>query len=429
MIFGTDGIRGEAGVPPLDRITVCKISAVLAQWLPQDALVVIGSDTRTSREEIRTWLVSALGATRVLDLGIVPTPVVAFETRARNADLGIMITASHNPPKDNGLKFFERSGLKLPKDVARRWSDQIGTIQAIDAPASLTAASPDHYRAFIKETFDRDRLQGIRFGFDLANGAGSLLVPDLLEELGIRATFIGNTADGSRINDGVGALHPEALADLLTREQLPYGFALDGDGDRLAAAAPQALNGDVVIYALYRILREKKPVPAVVGTIMCGMGLENRLREEGVELIRTPVGDQNVLAEQIEKSLPLGGEPSGHLILSDLFPAGDGLLAALTLATGLADNPALLREAVDAVPMLPTYEQAYRVRHKPPLDEVPAVAACIASLEERIAGTGRIIIRYSGTEPKLRFYLEAPDPSVFDDEIRALEAAIQEQLV
>ncbi len=431
MIFGTDGIRARMGEAPLDQDTITKLSRVLRDALGAEATIVLGTDTRASCRDLRAWITAHLGGLFIHDLGIVPTPVVAFETRARGADLGIMITASHNPAEDNGLKFFDRTGLKLDYDQARLWSERVAAMQPvkIEQPPQTTTCAADNYLAFLRQHFKPADFAGLRAVFDLAHGAATHLAPEILRLLEVDAETIGAQPDGHNINQACGALHPEALSAHLRASGRSLGFALDGDGDRLVVCAPEPVPGDVVLYAMLEAYSLDRPVPrALVGTIMCGMGLEKALEARGIQLVRTPVGDQHVLAEMVAKGHHLGGEPSGHLIQADLFPAGDGLLAALRLARGLARRPDLLTQAAAAVPQFPVYEKALKVRHKPPLQSLTQVSAALAALERLVGGAGRVIVRYSGTESKLRIYVEGPDLSPWRAAIAALETAIAEEL-
>lgn len=431
MIFGTDGIRARVGQAPMDRTTIEKLSAVLFDWLPSKSRIVLGSDTRASGSQVNQWLLSSLDNTEVLDLGVVPTPVTAYETQAKGAHLGVMITASHNPAADNGLKFFDHRGLKISYDLAKTWSAQIQSHNPSPTrPAASTAQKPDSYQRFILDHFRPEDFSGLHLGFDFAHGAGTGLLPELYSQLQMKIRPIGNRPDGHNINRGVGALHPQALITLTQEEGLDAGFALDGDGDRLQVVAEgQAIPGDVVLYALYRLFRQEGlEIPAVVGTIMCGMGLEQTLAKEGVQLIRTPVGDQNVLAELVARNLLLGGEPSGHIIQGDLFPAGDGFLAALRLARAMSRQPELWRQAIAAVPMFPVYEKAYPVRHKPGLETVPGFNEWRNQLESKLHQRGRLIVRYSGTEPKLRLFLEADQLAPYREAIAAFEHLVEKEL-
>ncbi len=431
MIFGTDGIRGRFGVAPMDKSTIGKLSSVLRGWLPEGALVLLGSDTRSSGREIRNWITGNLGTVKVLDLGVAPTPVVAFETRAREAHLGIMTTASHNPAHDNGLKFFDSRGLKIGKEVARLWSDRLTreNMGSGKEPAPPLPCTPDHYRAFLLDHFEKDDFKGLRIGFDTAHGATSNLVKELSWDLGLDAVFTGDRPDGENINAAVGAMYPKHINQLVIRHDLDVGFAFDGDGDRLVVSDTEILHGDRLLYALFKVMAaEGKSLDSLVGTIMCGMGLEQTLNKEGVRLIRTKVGDRNVLVRMLEENLSLGGETSGHIIQGDLFPAGDGFLAALRLARAMARNSDLLQQARAAVPLFPYFEKAYPVARKPPLVSVENLWSFITRLEEAMKGSGRLIIRYSGTEPKLRVFLEASDLAPFREAITELETLIGKEL-
>ena len=431
MIFGTDGIRGRFGKTPMDIETIEKVSSVLGRWLPAGSTVVMGSDTRASGPEVRKAISSRLGDVTVLDLGIVPTPVVAYETMARGAKLGIMITASHNPAPDNGLKFFDEQGLKISSDVAKAWSDDIEGISEPDpvAEPSVVEAKADNYKAFIHQHFKAQDFAGLNMGFDLAHGAGVYLVKELAAELELDAVFMGDAPDGNNINKDVGALHTDQLAALLDCQGLAAGFALDGDGDRLIVVQDGEIPGDAVIYALSQVMANEGKKASVVGTIMCGKGLELALAADSVDLVRTDVGDQNVLKEIVAQNLYLGGEPSGHLIQNDLFPAGDGFLGALRLAKALAGNPQLLREAVKALPPFEAFEKSYPVGSKPKIETVPQLLACRQKLEQDMGDQGRLILRYSGTEPKIRVFVEAKSLDAWRARIDELVDVIHRTLI
>lgn len=438
MIFGTDGLRAKMGVYPLTQPVIEKLSTVLNTWLHQqpDAgprTVVLGSDTRASCAEVATWICHALDQVTVIDLGVVPTPVVAFETQARGALLGIMITASHNPAEDNGLKFFDGAGHKIRYDLACTWSARVldETLAPTRGTCQRQAAQPDAYLNFLAEHFGDLGAALPPLAFDLANGAGAPFFTLLATKLGLKPTaVIGDRPDGNNINAGIGALHTHQLEAQVQADQCLAGFALDGDGDRLIVVDRDgALHGDRVLYALAEILQHAgKPVDTVVGTIMCGMGFEQALAAEGKTLLRTPVGDQNVLAEMIDRKLLLGGEPSGHLIQGDLFPAGDGLLGALRLIQALKRDPELLQRARAKVPLFPVFEEAYRVARKPPFEEVPDLFHALAALKQAVADQGRLIVRYSGTENKIRVYLEAQDLAPFEPLLHAFIQTIKQEL-
>jgi len=432
MIFGTDGLRATVGEEPLSESTIAKLSKVLRNHLGHRARVVIGRDTRASCNQLFEWITRQFAGVSVLNLGVVPTPAVAYEARHHKADLGIMITASHNPAGDNGYKFFDRSGLKIKFAQAKAWSDQVEAMTETPPPNPPDAIvqAPNGYRQLVKDHFKPDQFKGLRVAFDFAHGATTGLGEELITGLMPGAIFMGDYPNGTNINAGVGALHPEALAEVVRSKDLDLGFAFDGDGDRLVVVDSQGIcHGDILLYALKRILdSEGARLNDVVGTILCGLGLQERLSAEGVQFHRTPVGDQNVLACMAEHDILLGGEPSGHLIQGDIFPAGDGLLAALRLARAFKNDRQLLAEARKQVPLYPVFEEAYPVRHKPELTSLAPVDEALAQLKTSLGERGRVILRYSGTEPKIRLFVEAYDLAPYQPHIGGLISAIEESL-
>lgn len=433
MIFGTDGIRAEAGSPPLDAQTIRKLSGVLRSEFGPGVRVVCGRDTRRSGAQIHSWICHAWDGWELVDLGVVPTPVVAYETKARNAQLGVMLTASHNPAQYNGLKFFDGNGLKITRTVARRWSDQVEQMTSVPSPAAPHSipAYPDAYRSMVTTHFGAEDFSGLTMAFDCANGACIHVAKQIAQDLKLDALFLGDAPDGTNINGHVGSLFPQAVARCVRDHDRHMGCALDGDGDRLVVvdAHGDVVHGDVLLYALSLCFeQEGLHLADVVGTILCGYGLERALDRRGMTLHRTPVGDQNVLATMQANGYLLGGEPSGHLIQGDLFPAGDGVLAALRLAKHLSRNPKLFQQAREQVPILPAYENAYVVRSKRPLNEVEPIKECVHALKQGLAGNGRLVLRYSGTEPKLRLWVESDQLSDVMGRIEQLERAIREVL-
>jgi phosphoglucosamine mutase len=396
----------------------------------------MGCDTRASGAQLMAWLLAGLQAGQVEDLGVVTTPVVAYETARRGASLGIVLTASHNPPEYNGLKFFERSGLKLTESRARSWSERVesGTISAkgnASAELARTPVLPDHYAGLLHHHFRKPDFHGVTLAWDLANGAASARVPQWLRELTDNPVIMGVSPDGNNINQGCGAMAVEALGELVCDQGLNAGFALDGDGDRLVVVGPdgQPIHGDLVLYGLVQAMaREGQNITTVVGTILTGLGLETRLAQDGIRLLRTPVGDQHVLAAMVEQGWLVGGEPSGHLIQADLFPAGDGLLAALRLARAMAADPHFWKEIAASVALLPTLECNISVRHKPPLASLPTLSEAARELEHHMGSRGRLILRYSGTEPKIRLVVESGELAQFEQPIQALKTTIEREL-
>ena len=426
MIFGTDGIRAVFKEEPLTESTISKLSTVIRNFLPGKARVIMGMDTRESGHVVKTWLFSGWEGVTVLDLGVVPTPVVAFETAARKVDLGVMITASHNPFHDNGIKFFNSKGVKIASELAEKWSAEV-----LVTPTGFKKTMPilEHVKPLFYEGFLHQRFGPCELPlvFDMAHGAGCPWVESWVSHFLPQAVILGNRPSGKNINEGVGALHPGALAQEVLNRKAVAGFALDGDGDRLVVINQkgQVVHGDRLLYGLASI---QPDVRLVVSTIMAGMGLEETLRSEGRTLIRTSVGDQNVLNGMLKTGSQIGGESSGHYISADFFPAGDGFLNALRICGAIQKNPGFLLDLENKVPVYPQYEKAYAVLGKPPLDSLKKVHDARTNLEHHLEKEGRCILRYSGTEKKLRLFVEARNLTLVDVFIQELEYAIKEEL-
>ncbi|MFI5179260.1 MAG: phosphoglucosamine mutase [Vicinamibacterales bacterium] len=429
-LFGTDGVRGTAGVPPLDPPTVRRLGAALVRALPhgtESPHLLVGRDTRESGAWIESELAhgaSGEGA-EVTSIGVAPTPAVAFLTRASSAfDAGVVISASHNPYEDNGIKVFSGKGEKFTEGVERE-------IEAIVADPSWNAtggdASPvrradlvdgyvDHLRAVFPESA---RLGPFTLAVDCANGATTDVAPRLFESFGIRTVMVGNRPDGRNINLGCGSTHPELLAHTVVAHACQMGVAFDGDGDRAIFVDDRGriVDGDAVLLMCARQLQREGRLKhqTIVATVMSNVGLELALRPLGIELVRCAVGDKYVMEAMLARGLSLGGEQSGHIIFSDCLFTGDGLCTALNVLRTVALTR---RSLADLAADLTTYPQVLlnvRVREKADLASVPAVAAAVARVEARVAGHGRLLVRYSGTEPLLRVMLEGRD----QDEIRA----------
>ena len=408
-LFGSDGIRGVAGTYPLDASTLTRIGQVIHEDLGA-GVVVVGRDTRPSGRQICEQVLGMLKDADVLDLGIVPTPAVACETKSRHADLGIMITASHNPAKDNGLKFFGSDGFKISRERAKQWEQRVAQTPEISSRTSLSCqtVSATHYEDLVRSHFQQD-WGGLKVIFDLAHGAAVNMVPRVCRSIGLDAQYLAGSRDGERINAGVGALHPHKLAEQVLSQRADVGFAFDGDADRLVVVDRHGncVPGDVVMYILAQCyVREGKNLDRLFGTVLSGQGLEDALRGMNIALERTPVGDQHILDGLRSTGALFGGEPSGHLIQMDLLPAGDGLLAALRILRHLTQDSDLIVKARQAVPSYPTYESNIQVNHKPDIHDVPALRDLAMTIERALDGTGRWVLRYSGTEPLLRVFAE-----------------------
>ena len=429
-LFGTDGVRGTAGVHPLDPPTIRRLGAALVRARAQPgaatARMLVGRDTRESGAWIEAALAegaSSEGAT-VTSAGILPTPAVAYLTRSRAYDAGVVISASHNLFADNGIKVFSGRGEKFSERVERE-------IEAIVADRSWTVAPPaperigsadlvgaylDHLRAVFPESA---RLEGFVLGVDCANGATSPAAGALFSSLGIDTVTIGDRPDGRNINLGCGSTQPEALARVVVERGCRAGVAFDGDGDRAIFVDDRGriVNGDAVLLMCARQLQREGRLAGetVVATVMSNIGLELALRDHGIALVRTGVGDKYVMEEMLARGLSLGGEQSGHIIFSDYLFTGDGLCTALNVLRTIALTGRSLAELADDLVAYPQVLLNVRVRETIDLETIAPVAEVIASVEARVAGQGRLLVRYSGTEPLLRVMLEGKD----EQEIRA----------
>ncbi len=429
-LFGTDGVRGKAGAFPLDHTTVRRLGAALVRALPhgtESPHLLIGRDTRESGDWIEAELAHGAGGegAEVTSVGIVPTPAVAYLTRAfAEYDAGVVISASHNPFEDNGIKVFSGRGEKFTESVEREieaiiadpsWDTREGAPEEVRG-AELVDSYLDHLRAVLP---DPDRFRGFRLAIDCANGATTTVAPGLFRSLGFDTMVIGDTPDGRNINLNCGSTHPEQLADLVVKRGAQLGVAFDGDGDRAIFVdhRGRVVNGDAVLLMCARHLQHQGRLPgnAIVATVMSNIGLEIALRESGIEMIRTAVGDKYVMEEMLKRGIALGGEQSGHVIFSDYLFTGDGLCTALNVLQTVMSSGRTLADLADDLTNYPQVLLNVRVREKVDLQTVPAVAAAIAEVEARVSGHGRLLVRYSGTEPLLRVMLEGKD----QDEIRS----------
>jgi phosphoglucosamine mutase len=425
-LFGTDGVRGTAGRYPLDPPTVRRLGAALVRALKvANPKFLVGRDTRESGVWIEAELAhgaSGEGAS-VTSVGVVPTPAVAYLTRTHGYDAGVVISASHNPFEDNGIKVFSGKGEKFTERIEREIEDIIADLsweahegEPAHVPhADLVGAYLDHLRAVLR---DSGMLAGFTLAIDCANGAATTVAPQLFSSLGLAIEVIGDQPDGRNINLKCGSTHPELLARTVVERGCRMGVAFDGDGDRAIFVdhTGQIVDGDAVLLMCGRQLLSEGRLKgnAIVATVMSNIGLELGLRALGIDLVRCAVGDKYVMEEMLARGLSLGGEQSGHIIFSDYLFTGDGLCTALNVLRTVALTG---RTLADLASDLTTYPQVLlnvRVREKVELKSVPAVAEAIARVETRVAGQGRLLVRYSGTEPLLRVMLEGRQ----QDEIR-----------
>jgi len=421
--FGTDGIRGTVGQAPITPDFVLRLAHAVGRVLKKSEArptVLIGKDTRISGYMLESALESGFNSAGVdvVLLGPLPTPGVAYLTRAQRASLGVVISASHNPFADNGIKFFNAQGSKLPDvwehdveaalDESPVWADSasLGKTRRLDDAAG-------RYIEFCKSTFANDlTLKGIKIVVDAAHGAAYQVAPKVFHELGAEVVAIGCSPDGLNINHEVGATHPQALIEAVKAHQADFGVALDGDADRLQLVdhAGRLYNGDELLYLLVdERLGRDEPVPGVVGTLMTNMAVEVALRARGVQFVRAKVGDRYVLEELEKHKWLLGGEGSGHLLALDKHTTGDGLISALQVLQACVRSGKKLAELLAEVTLFP--QTLINVRLQPGQDwQVSAnLASESRAVETELGAAGRLLIRASGTEPLVRVMVEARD--------------------
>ena len=445
-LFGTDGIRGEAGRFPLDAPTVSAIGYSLATHLSKTNSapeIVIGRDTRESGD----WLERALidGATRAggdcLSAGVITTPGVAFLTRKLGADAGVVISASHNPYQDNGIKIFAPSGEKMDDSVERVIEADIFAGVSQDHPSSDSPApAPEQeaqlqqeYLAFLSDHIGEGLdLKPLKIVVDCANGASSALAPALFQRLGAQTIAINANPDGRNINLNCGSLHIESLCEQVEREKADLGVAFDGDADRSLFVDEHGnfVDGDATLWVLANHLKTHGRLKAdtVVATVMSNIGLEIALRASGIKLVRTDVGDKYVLDELLRRNASLGGEQSGHIILPELSLAGDGMITALSLIRALRESGKSLAESTAGFQTYPQILVNVRVREKRPFADLPSVQSVVAEVEDQLANKGRLLLRYSGTEALARVMIEGESQDQIESYAEKIGAAIKGEI-
>jgi phosphoglucosamine mutase len=423
-LFGTDGVRGKAGEYPLDTSTVRRLGAALVRALRHEnpaapVRFLVGRDTRESGDWIERELargVSDQGG-QLTSVGVVPTPAVAYLTPLKGFTAGLVISASHNPFEDNGIKVFSGAGEKFTEALEAKveaiiadtsWS----VADAHQAPVTRVDYRPD-YEAHLLEILPPAVRAKRRIAIDCANGATTTVAPDVFRQLGFETAVIGNEPDGRNINLRCGSTAPGRLRQVVVDGGYDLGVAFDGDGDRaiFVDAGGRVVDGDAVMLMCAKAMKAEGRLPGdtIVATVMSNVGLEVALRHAGIDLVRTAVGDKYVMEEMQRRGVVLGGEQSGHVIFSDYLFTGDGLATALGVLRTMASTG---RTLADLASDLTTYPQVLinlRVKQKVDLHTVPAIAAVMESVEARLAGSGRLLVRYSGTEPLLRVMLEGKD--------------------
>jgi phosphoglucosamine mutase len=426
-LFGTDGVRGKANVHPMTAEVAMQLGRAVAFLMRNGThrhRVVIGKDTRVSGYMLEQALAAGICSmgVDVMLVGPLPTPGIAFVTQSMRADAGAVISASHNPYDDNGIKFFQRDGFKLPDELEMRIEDLISTNQ-LD-PLRPTASkigkatriedSQGRYIVFLKNTFPKElTLDGLTIVVDCAHGAAYRVAPAVFEELGAKVIKLGVAPDGKNINAKCGALYPEAMAKAVVKHGAHLGIALDGDADRVIVSDEkgQIVDGDAIMAICARELMERRALAkkTLVATVMSNMGLDQAMAKLGVKVVRTKVGDRYVVEAMRKNGYTFGGEQSGHLIFLDHATTGDGAIAALNLLAVMVKAGKPLSELSKFMTVFPQTQINVPVKHKRELGELETVMTRIKKVELALGKTGRLLVRASGTEAKYRVLVESPD--------------------
>jgi phosphoglucosamine mutase len=453
-LFGTDGVRGVANVHPMTAEMALQLGRALAYLVrsgPHRHRIVIGKDTRLSGYLLEQAIASGICSmgVDVMLCGPLPTPGIAFITESMRADAGVVISASHNPYQDNGIKFFSRDGFKLPDEMELRIErlvlGQPGDDGGTDAfhalrptanrigKASRINDAGGRYVVFLKALFPREMtLDGLTIVVDCAHGAAYKVAPLVFEELGAKVITLNARPDGKNINDACGAVHPQAMAKAVEKNGAQLGIALDGDADRVIVADEKGrvVDGDAIMAIVGRDLLRQRALAkkTVVATVMSNIGLERSLREVGGRVVRTQVGDRYVVEEMRRSGYNFGGEQSGHLLFLDHVTTGDGVCAALNVLAVMLREGRPVSELAGCFDPVPQVQLNLAVKEKRPLEGLPEVQKAIAAVERALGADGRVLVRYSGTEHKARVLVEGPDAKAIagyaDDIAAALKKAL-----
>jgi phosphoglucosamine mutase len=433
-IFGTDGVRGTANIEPVTAETALKLGRAAAHvfsglqaYGPRAgrATIVIGKDTRLSGYMLENALaagVMSLGAD-VLLIGPLPTPGVAYITRSLRADAGIVLSASHNPYEDNGIKFFRHDGYKLDDEIERKIEGLVfsGEIESIRPTAGRIGRATriddalGRYVEFAKASFPRGRtLEGMRIAVDVGNGAAYKSSPSVLRELGADVIVAHNSPNGRNINRDCGSTHPEEIQRIVRETGAHVGISHDGDADRVILCDENAemVDGDEImaVAAIDFLQQGRLKDNTLVATVMSNFGLDDALKAQQGSVIRTKVGDRYVIEAMMKGGYNVGGEQSGHMIFRDYTTTGDGLISALQILRIMVETGKPLSELKKCLNKFPQAQRNLKVKQKPPLEELPAVLKLVQETERELDGAGRVLLRYSGTEPKIRLLIEGRDP-------------------
>jgi phosphoglucosamine mutase len=450
QLFGTDGIRGIAGTAPLDTTTVYAVGLALAHQLRPGALqsgllgprVILGRDTRESSPWIANLLAAGLraGGAEIESAGIVPTPAIAYLAHTHGFHAGVVISASHNPWQDNGIKLFGPDGKKLPDQVELAIEEVIfkhalaSTAPELDTVARIEDQPKyaEEYIASLLAAVPGLNLRGRKIVVDCANGAAAALAPQLFAALDGDVVLLNVAPDGRNINDHCGALHPKTVATEVVQRGAQMGITLDGDADRClaAGASNNVINGDAILLMAARDMQARELLTGnvVVATTMSNMGLEAALKRSGITMLRAQVGDRYVLELMQQRNAALGGEQSGHILFPHLATTGDGLLTALVVLDLIARTGKTVEDLTADLKVFPQVIVNIKVREKRPLEEIPTVAERIRAAETELADSGRVVIRYSGTEALARVMIEAESEAAMEHHAEAIAEAIQSEL-
>jgi len=444
QLFGTDGIRGTAGDYPLDRPTTFAVGVALARWIGTHHLnpeVVLGMDTRESGPWIAEHVAAGLaqGGVSARSAGLISTPGLAYVAKTGPFAAGVMISASHNPFQDNGIKIFDHSGFKLPDQQEHAIEDHIFSWIASEKTGQGKPYAPQ--RLTVDEGLDRDYvehlagtmpagLSGMTIVVDAANGAATYLGPALFERLGAKVNRIHCAPDGKNINLNCGALHVEGLRKRVLETGATMGVAFDGDADRamFISHSGKLVDGDGVMLLAARRLQSTRGLKEVVSTVMSNLGLERALARHGIGMVRTPVGDKYVLEEMVRRDALLGGEQSGHVIFREFATTGDGLLTALRVCEVMQSSGRDLDELTAELEVYPQLLVNVRVKERRPLEEMATVQEEIRRMEAEFGDTGRVVVRFSGTEPLARVMVEGPKLDRVQHFAESIASAIRSEL-
>ncbi|HYK37981.1 phosphoglucosamine mutase [Alloacidobacterium sp.] len=445
-LFGTDGIRGVAGESPLDPKTIYAVGLALAHQVKASnnhPRLILGMDTRESSSWIAAVLSAGIseGGASVESAGVITTPAIAYLARKHTFDAGVVISASHNPWRDNGIKVFGGNGYKLPDEIELHIEEEIflrmPVSMAMPDACALTAlpVNPQFrvdYEDFLHAVVPGLNLDGLHLVLDCANGAASAIAPELFSEFSGKVDLTHINPNGRNINSNCGALHPEIVAAETKSLHADIGVTFDGDADRalFADASGKVVNGDAVLLLAARDLQTRKLLKhgVVVATTMSNMGLEAALRRDGIRMLRAPVGDKYVLECMQKEDAALGGEQSGHILFPHLATTGDGLLTALVVLDIVRRTGKPLHELIADLKVFPQVIVNIRVREKKPLDEIASVVGTIRDAEEALAENGRVIVRYSGTEALARIMIESESEDAMRHHADRIAGAIREAL-